>query len=231
MTKDKEIEYVVRDYSAVDAQVDEIARREKEKTRQLQISNLTKLVFLGLYILAGIALLILVCGIAYRIAFPPKIEVIEKTEIIEKVVEPQPIIIQTPSGTSTSLKTPSNTESKIFGNDDIAKNIRASEEGKDEEKSVIGQRSVTTFTKIPSYIDGFASVTTGWTWNDINSKEPADEFCYVHKINSVGDTIRYDLAIKDNLNINKTNVNQIYSSGLTESQLETLISKCRWFTN
>lgn len=248
MTKDKEIEYVVRDYSAVDAQVDEIARREKEKTRQLQISNLTKLVFLGLYILAGIALLILVCGIAYRIAFPPKIEVIEKTEIIEKVVEPQPIIIQTPPGTSTSSENTQNENAKFFGENKnsnnststnsknqtstttISENETSSNSQKQQDNSVIGKRSVTTFTTVPSLIKNFGDVTTGWVWQDINSKRPENEYCYVLKY--VGsDELRYQIATKDFGMVNKNSLSQVQNSGLTFNQLQNLISKCRWFPN
>jgi hypothetical protein len=94
-------EYTVRDFSAVDRQIEQIAERERVVTHKLRLANLfqlVKFVVIGL-VAAGIFFVLL--GIAYRIAFPPEQKVIETREIVgsnaNKTV-PQTIVIQTPSG-------------------------------------------------------------------------------------------------------------------------------------
>ena len=78
MASKKNTEYTVRDYSAVDAQVLQIAERERVRTQKMKIANLGSLVILGLYIAGALAILILISGIAYRIAFPPDVEIVER---------------------------------------------------------------------------------------------------------------------------------------------------------
>lgn len=92
-------EYITRDYSAVDKQVEEIAAREHVRTQKLRIENYRRM---GIILGAGLLVLgvfLVLAGIAYRIAYPPEPEIIEKVEIVEKIVEPQKIIIQTPPST------------------------------------------------------------------------------------------------------------------------------------
>ena len=229
----KEIEYTVRDYSAVDAQIFQISERERIRTQRMKIANLGRLVILGLYIAGAIALLILISGIAYRIAFPPDVEIIERTEIIEKVIEPQKIIIQTPLGTETVNNSSENSlPSKFLGNDDLSSEVSVSSNLSTEkdENRVIGSRSVTTFTQIPSNLASFGEVTSGWNWSNIDANKPSDEYCYVTKISEAG-LIRYELAIKENGQITKFNQGNIKNSGLSSSQISSLISKCRWFSN
>lgn len=231
MKNTKKIEYIVRDYSAVDAQVEEIAKREKQKTRQLQISNLSRITFLGLYILVGLSLFALVCGIAYRIAFPPDIEVVEKTKIVEKIVEPQPIIINAPTNEKVTNNAIADRNARIFGTDDITENKTISSNTVNNDESVIGKRSVTTFTEIPSYIKNYGPVVTGWKWDDINSKKPVSEYCYITKQVGALDSMRYDLAWKEASVTSEATLSQIKSSGLSINELKNLISKCRWFAS
>ena len=67
---DEPFEYTVRDYSAIDKQIDEIAKREGVLTNRLSIENIKKYALIGLLAVAGICALMLFAGIAYRIAFP-----------------------------------------------------------------------------------------------------------------------------------------------------------------
>lgn len=229
----KEIEYTVRDYSAVDAQIFQISERERIRTQRMKIANLGRLVILGLYIAGAIALLILISGIAYRIAFPPDVEIIERTEIIEKIIEPQKIIIQTPLGTETVNNSSENSlPSKFLGNDDISNEVSSSSNSSTEkdENRVIGTRSVTTFTQIPSNLAGFGEVTSGWKWSNIDANKPSEEYCYVTK-NSEAGPIMYDLANKINGQIIKFDQGNIKNSGLSSSQINSLNNKCRWFSN
>jgi hypothetical protein len=93
-------EYTVRDYSAFDAQVAQIADRERVLTNKLKISNYRQLVILTGGTLLAIGAFLVLAAIAYRIAFPPLVETIETTKVVEKTVIPK-IIIETPSGSLT----------------------------------------------------------------------------------------------------------------------------------
>ena len=47
-------EYTVRDYSAMDRQIDEIARRERILTNRLNLENLKRFALIGLMVLGGV---------------------------------------------------------------------------------------------------------------------------------------------------------------------------------
>ena len=53
---DEVSEYTVRDYSAVDRQIDEIARRERILTNRLNLENLKRFILIGLMVIGGICL-------------------------------------------------------------------------------------------------------------------------------------------------------------------------------
>ena len=78
---DEPFEYTVRDYSAIDKQIDEIAKREGVLTNRLSIENIKKYALIGLLAVAGICALMLFAGIAYRIAFPQ-----DSPETIKEVI-------------------------------------------------------------------------------------------------------------------------------------------------
>ena len=86
-------EYTVRDYSAVDRQVEQIAERERQYTEKLKIRNYRQMTILCVGALLAFGLFLVLTAIAYRIAFPPKIEVIETTKVIEKTVTPKITIL------------------------------------------------------------------------------------------------------------------------------------------
>ena len=56
-------EYTVRDYSAMDRQIDEIARRERILTNRLNLENLKRFALIGLMVLGGVCLLILALAV------------------------------------------------------------------------------------------------------------------------------------------------------------------------
>ena len=78
-------EYTVRDFSAVEAQIQQIADREKIVTQKLKIANYKQIGLLAAGALVALGMFLVLAGIAYRIAFPPeKKEIIETTKIVEK---------------------------------------------------------------------------------------------------------------------------------------------------
>lgn len=246
-------EYTVRDYSAVDAQINEIADREKIVTQKLKLENLKKFIFLGCVILLALGCFIVLAAIAYRIAFPPNPDVIEKTEIIEKVIEPQKIIIQTPTGTITSNGqissgnsniTPSNGQQlgKFFGenpsseaNDNTLKSetsneaLSANEQQEAPQNKGAGKRTVHTFTSVASNHPEFKVVTTGWRWVNVNDNQPASQYCYSER-RIAGKKEVLDLANIETANGQLNELPYKSSAGVAKSVWNDLINSCRWFS-
>ena len=71
-------EYVVRDYSAIDKQIEEVARREKTVTDKMRIQNYEKMAIIagGLALVAGIVFFLICWGIRI-VKGPPEVKVIE----------------------------------------------------------------------------------------------------------------------------------------------------------
>ena len=173
-------EYTVRDYSAVDAQVAQIAERERILTNKLKLANVKQALILAAGGLLAVGVFLLLAGIAYRIAFPSKPEVIEKTEIVEKVIDPQEIIINIPAGSTANQNqnAPKLNNGSIWGenkpgsdptsptsesNNEPAATFSGSKSTtKESEKaaSVIGSRC-DHFYNVPSNTTGFNNVVTG----------------------------------------------------------------------
>jgi hypothetical protein len=240
-------EYTVRDFSAVDEQVKQIAERERVLTKKLKLANLRQVC-----LVAGIGLLVfgaflILAAWAYRIAFPAEQQIIEKTEIIEKTIEPQKIIIQTPAGsiitdknvaTEPSItglppnawgKNPKDTNTSTSDNKlEVVPNIETAK----QEASAIGTRKVTTFTNVSSGVIGFNDVVTGWIWQDVKSKEPGSQYCYLEKFSRDKIKTNIDLATKQN---SLSAPKDLYESttanaaGLSRANWVSAMNKCRWF--
>ena len=228
-------EYTVRDYSPVDRQIDEIARRERILTNRLRLENLKRLIFISLLAIGGICLLALAFAIAYRIAFPPEKKIVEKVIVKEKIKDipqsktPSNKVFGIPNNNSNikpqikldNNKTQSN---KIFGIPDNNSNIKP--QTKPEKKSKLDKTEVVTFKKSESPLTGFITVTTGWKWNNPQADKPYREFCYTHNL----DNVRIDLARKEN-NI-KDSLYDYYTAdkyNLTKNQWDQMVNECQWF--
>ena len=123
-------EYTVRDFSAVESQIQQIADREKVVTQKLRIANYKQICILAGGMVMTVGVFLLFAGIAYRIAFPPqKTKIVETTKVVEKIIQPPEtnIVIQTPAGSgvlenadgskiiSTLSETNSSTASEMTG--------------------------------------------------------------------------------------------------------------------
>tara|TARA_B100001057_G_C22677331_1_gene882353 strand:+ start:236 stop:934 length:699 start_codon:yes stop_codon:yes gene_type:complete len=230
---DEITEYTVRDYSAVDKQIDEIARRERILTNRLNLENLKRFILIGLMVVGGICLLVLALAIAYRIAFPPEKKVLENPLPVEVTVKNEPIILKENTNTTVNKNVPSN---KIFGIPETNtnttkytntenKNIIQNEERK---KSKLDNTTVVTFKKQSSNLTGFREVTTGWRWKNPDADKPFNQYCYVTNINNVV----IDLA--NNKNNTKLSLYDYYTANrnnLTKNQWNNLESKCQWYSN
>ena len=82
---DKGAEYTVRDFSAVDTQVAEMAKREKLLTWRLRIENLKRLGMPLIYFAAALAIVIIALGIFFWLI--QKERVVEVDKVVEVVKE------------------------------------------------------------------------------------------------------------------------------------------------
>jgi hypothetical protein len=240
-------EYTVRNFSAVDEQVKQIAERERVLTNKLKLANLRQACLIG-----GIGLLVfgaflILAAWAYRIAFPAEQQIIEKTEIIEKTIEPQKIIIQTPAGsiiTDKNVATETSTTGlppNAWGKNPTDNNTSSTDkqlevvpniENAKQEPSAIGTRKVTTFTNVRSGIIGFNNVVTGWIWADVTSKEPGSQYCYIERLSRDKIKTNVDLATKQSARSAPKDLYESTTANAAELSRKNWVSamnKCRWF--
>lgn len=93
LSKKENDEYTVRDYSAVDRQINEIANRENVLTNKLKQENLRKLAITSVIFAGGLSAIIIAVGIAIWLMKDKKIVEVIKEKIVEVVKEPK-IIVQ-----------------------------------------------------------------------------------------------------------------------------------------
>ena len=231
-------EYTVRDYSAMDRQIDEIARRERILTNRLNLENLKRFALIGLMVLGGVCLLILALAVAYRIAFPPDKKILENPIPLEVTVKNEPIIIEKKNTKIIENKTPSN---KIFGLREKENKVTEESNSKNTSKTILEDKSkkptkldntsVVTFKTETININGLRTVTTGWNWKNPNANEPYKQYCYT--MNAV-DKVQVDLAvIATNTNSKKSlyNVSTAKKNNLSKAQWNNLEQKCQWYIN
>jgi len=215
-------EYTVRDYSAVDRQIDEIARRERILTNRLNLENLKRFILIGLIVVGGICLLLLALAVAYRIAFPSNKKIVETPLPVEVIVKNEPIILKDETKKSNVNNVPSN---KMFG-------IKNNDTNENKQNEVITSKldntSVVTFKYQASQLVGFKDVTTGWNWETPKAEKPNSQFCYTHN----NDMVRINLAnVLKNNNV-VSNYDYIANKyNLSKNQWDKLINKCQWYTN
>ncbi len=85
-------EYTVRDYSAIDKQINEIANRESVLTSKLKQENLRKLAITSVIFAGALSAVIIASGIAIWLIKDKKIVEVVKEKIVEVTKEPKIII-------------------------------------------------------------------------------------------------------------------------------------------
>lgn len=179
------------------------------------------------------------------------LKLLKKTEIVEKIVQPPKIIIQTPAGsiqetTSKSETVKNSADSRIWGSNetsdgasDITQQQDPNPDGDQslngsvpEKRTAIGSRSVTTFTSVPSSILNYGNVVSGWNWDKIEAENPERQYCYLEK--SLGENgLSIQLATKSS---SDSSVKILYTpsaasgAGITKKQWEAAAKKCVWWT-
>lgn len=233
---DEITEYTVRDYSAVDKQIDEIARRERILTNRLNLENLKRFILIGLMVVGGICLLVLALAIAYRIAFPPEKKVLENPLPVEITVKNEPVILK--ETTKESVNNNNTTRNKIFGINPNSENIDTSKKQNNNSKNIyeepqkkqskLENTTVITFKRMDSLLTGFKEVTTGWKWATPDAEKPFNQYCYVFNL----DMVQISLATYENNS--KLSLYDYYTANrynLSKNQWNNLESKCQWYSN
>lgn len=166
-------EYTVRDFSAVEAQIQQIADREKIVTQKLKIANYKQIGLLAAGALVALGMFLVLAGIAYRIAFPPeKKEIIETTKIVEKIVQPPEtnIVIQTPPGTVVN---PNQTSSRNL-NEQIPPSLSGGSSSSPNATELSGEQATEAIQTINQRLqnEGVATSASGvqasLSWNNFN---------------------------------------------------------------
>lgn len=92
LAKNEPDEYTIRDYSAIDRQINEIANRESVLTNKLKQDNLRKLAITSVIFAGALSAIIIASGIAIWLVKDQKIVEVVKEKIVEVTKEPKIII-------------------------------------------------------------------------------------------------------------------------------------------
>jgi len=195
-------EYTVRDYSAFDAQVAQIADRERVLTNKLKISNYRQLMILTGGTLLAIGVFLVLAAIAYRIAFPPLVEIIETTKVVEKTVIPK-IVIETPAGSVTNRGGVAQQDNVSNLTEGVSRVIGP------EANNII--EDANNRLSVVDVSNSKASVFTSLRWTNLNDldlyiKEPNGNVIY---FGNKGTRFKGNLNVDANLNSNKATLQPI----------------------
>lgn len=184
-------EYTVHNYSAVDQQIEQIAKREKARTFAFWMQS--GLYLCGYVALAVVLVVILSIGLswAYRIATdvaPEKIVEVVRPEIIERETVR---IVEVPVTTVELQPT-------IGGNFRTLENERQTRSSPDTDS--LDKKVVTNYTTFKTVtVDVYktwdiTSVVTGWNYDDSEQPLPSIQYCYASKQVTPLSSLRIDLA-------------------------------------
>jgi hypothetical protein len=213
-------EYTTHNFSAVDKQILEIAKREKARTFAYQLKSIRMVFLYGLAIFLMAALLILTISWSYRILNEPYVSEVVKVvrpEIIEKEVLK---IIEVPVSEDAYSNFPSTVvESSDNSSDGITRS------------NMVTNYNIFRTIETPEFEKlGIREVTTGWTYSSSEQDFPESQYCYVLKFDE-GNTAPFRISLAERSE-------GVTVSGLTEkvaretkvsvSALENLLSYCSW---
>ena len=173
-------EYVVRNYDAVDRQVNEISRREAIISRKLEIANQKNIAKNFILFAAAAFILLLGIGIAIWLAkdepVPPKIIEVTNEKIIERVVS-APIDKNSPA-------TPEMQQA--------AQRVQSATTNDNDENKVTVEFTVFNSHKL----NDTESIVTGYSYQPDNIKDPDHQYCY-HNANKGLKSEKTDIAYKE----------------------------------
>ena len=202
------------DTSAVDTHILEVAKRERSITQSFRIKNFGQMVLWGglAGIIFALAFILISYGVRLMIYPPPEKEFLEQSipaEITLKLDEP--ILVEL---------------------NDETQDQRTMREIDRNSKNTPNNKVVSEFTKFNTTQVGEYTVTTGWTYENSNSRRPKNEFCYTNSP-SLGEisSLRHDIAGKkdEEFNVLPNKAALIEEMNISSSLATDMIDACQWF--
>jgi hypothetical protein len=223
-------EYTVRDYSAIDQQIMEIARRESALTNRIRIDNFRRIAWVLIMVAGALALIIISIGIAMRLMEPAPIMAFNEPQKIDITVKNEPLTVQV--------------EGRERAVDDIntpppAEMFKPPESGYSDDAKLESQKTskppligITKFINVESGLVEYGDVVSGWNYEDSNTAVPHREYCYVMKRSDSSISEQINLAIKNQNEKPEDlfDISTVQETGLSKSQWAALLRKCQWFS-
>jgi len=200
------------DTSAVDTHILEIAKRERSITQSFHIKNFGQMVLWGglAGIIFALAFILISYGVRLMVYPPPEKEFLEQSipsEITLKLDEP--ILVEL---------------------NDETQDQRTMREIDRNSKNTSTNKVVSQFTKFTSEEVGDYEVTSGWTYENSNSRKPNNEFCYI-TISSTGNThLRQTIAQKEGneFTMSPDETALMEEMNISSSLATKIINACNW---
>lgn len=200
------------DTSAVDTHILEIAKRERSITQSFHIKNFGQMVLWGglAGIIFALAFILISYGVRLMVYPPPEKEFLEQSipsEITLKLDEP--ILVEL---------------------NDETQDQRTMREIDRNSKNTSTNKVVSKFTKFTSEKVGNYEVTTGWTYENSNSRKPSTEYCYT-TTPSIGITeLHHSIANKEDneFTMSPDETALMEEMNISSSLATKIINACNW---
>ncbi|MAZ24495.1 MAG: hypothetical protein CMK41_01800 [Porticoccaceae bacterium] len=175
LSDSKSPEYSTHNFSAVDNQILEIAKREKARTFAYRVES-AKMIMLYLGVGALIfAVMIYVLSWAYRTIMAPYVT--EKVEIVQPEIVDREVI--------KVVKVPVivNENSELKADDEFVVTYNGPSITSESEINVVTNYNIFRTVETGNFSTyGVNSVVTGWRYSSSEDSFPSYQFCYAHKL-------------------------------------------------
>lgn len=220
--------YTSHNFSAVNQQIAQIAKRERARTFALRLKSVGTIFMYAAIVALIIALLILTVSWAYRIInapYPTEKTTIVKPEIIEKEVLK---VVQVPVEKSIL----ESSDSGYKGPNNKIEPSNNSSSGGSQPVNVVTNYNTFNRANTPQFASsGFGEVITGWRYTDSETKYPEYQYCYIQKsVAGRSTTMRADLAGigEDGEYISNVNSSLARDVAISQKVLKEAEGYCQW---
>lgn len=220
--------YTSHNFSAVNQQIQQIAKREKARTFAYRLKSIGTIFMYAAIVALIVALLILTVSWAYRIINAPYVTektTVVKPEIIEKEVLK---VVQVPVEKSIL----DSSDSGYKGPNNKIEPSNNTSSGSTQPVNVITNYNTFNKANTPQFASsGFSEVVTGWRYTDSETKYPEYQYCYIQKsVAGRSTTMRADLAGigEDGEYISNVNSTLARDVAISQKVLKEAEGYCQW---
>lgn len=220
--------YTSHNFSAVNQQIQQIAKREKARTFAYRLKSIGTIFMYAAIVALIVALLILTVSWAYRIINAPYVTektTVVKPEIIEKEVLK---VVQVPVEKSIL----DSSDSGYKGPNNKIEPSNNTSTGGTQPVNVITNYNTFNKANTPQFASsGFSEVVTGWRYTDSETKYPEYQYCYIQKsVTGRSTTMRADLAGigEDGEYISNVNSTLARDVAISQKVLKEAEGYCQW---